>query len=96
MAKEIQNTLLRRECRRDGDAVYEYELTRSTSTRVASYRLPLYSITVRLTLDGKTTEASLNEVFADVGKATVLYEMLVKNLVTPIDLPYVMEDRITV
>jgi hypothetical protein len=96
MNKSINKRLLRQDVRTSDGATYEYELTVATSTRVASYKIPLYSVKVRLTLDGKVTEASLDDAFADVGKATVLYEMLVKNLVTPIDLPYVLEDRISV
>ena len=75
--------------------VYEYTLSSSRSSKVASFQLPLYSITVKMTRDGEISENSLDEIFADIGKASVFYEKLVKNLATPIDLPYILEDKIT-
>ena len=34
------------------------------------------------------------EIFADIGKAITFFDEIVDNLVTPIDLPYILEDRI--
>ena len=76
---------------------YTYTLSVSTSKRVASFRLPLYTIGVRMrSADGEVSEADTGAIFADVGKAVVFYERLVDNLATPIDLLYVLEDSITV
>ena len=85
-----------REAEADG-AKYYYELIMKKSKRVASYRLPLYSISVRMTdKDGKETDATLNDVFSDIGKAMVFFQKIVDNLVTPIDLPYIFEDQILI
>lgn len=74
---------------------YRYVLTASKSLKVASFNIPLYSISVFMTKDGACTENSLNEIFADIGKATIFFDTLVENLATPIDLPYILEDKIT-
>lgn len=76
---------------------YEYTLLVKESERVASFRLPLYFIRIKMiTSDGKVTRAQTGELFADPGKAVVFYEKLVDNLATPIDLAYIVEDAITV
>lgn len=86
---------IREERATDGKRSYLYRLTMRESTQVASFKLPLYSITVELTdVDGKVTEAKLNDAFSDVGKAIVFFNKLVKHLVTPIDLAYVFEDEL--
>ena len=74
---------------------YEYTLLSSKSSKVASFQLPLYSIRVKMIKDGESSENSLDEIFADIGKASIFYEKLVNNLATPIDLPYILEDKIT-
>lgn len=95
-AKTQTETVRVREAEADG-AHYHYELIMKKSKRVASYRLPLYSISVRMTdKDGKETKAELNDVFSDIGKAIVFFQKIVDNLVTPIDLPYIFEDQILV
>ena len=74
-------------------AHYKYTLLVKESDRVASFRLPLYSIRIEMrTADGRTTEAHTGEIFADLGKAVVFYERLVDNLATPINLAYILED----
>ena len=80
----------------EGGAEYRYSLFSSESDRVASYRIPLYSISVEMTdKNGETTYATVGEAFADVGKAIIFYDRLVKHLATPIDLPYILEDEIS-
>ncbi len=73
---------------------YEYTLLMRESSRVASFRIPLYSIRITLTdCDGSVTESELNDVFCDVGKALVFYDRLVDNLATPLNLHYLLEDE---
>ena len=61
----------------------------------ASSGIPQYSIKIELTHpDGRKTEASARDVFADVGKALVFFDRMVKNCATPIDLAYVIEDEL--
>ena len=74
--------------------IYRYILSSSKSKKVASFELPLYSVEVIMTKDGVVTRNSVNDVFADVGKALSFYEQISKNLCTPIDLTYVFEDKI--
>ena len=87
--------IVRCDRRTEEGILYEYTLLSSRSSKVASFQLPLYSIRVKMTKDGESTEKSLDEIFADIGKASVFYEKLVDNLATPIDLPYILEDKIT-
>ena len=94
--KRTNIEILRNDKVTDGGILYEYTLLSSESTRVASFKLPLYSVTVKMTMDGKTTEAGVHDVFADLGKATLFYEKIVKNLATPIDLTYILEDKISI
>ncbi len=87
-------TLLRKERRVLSETTYTYELFMRESRGVASYRLPLYSIRVGLTdEDGKFTEAEISDAFADAGRAVLFFEKLIKNLATPIDLIYVLDDE---
>jgi len=90
------DTKIRTESREDSGNVYKYELIMRESARVASYKLPLYSIRIEMNQpSGETTYAETKEVFADVGRAIVFFEKLVRNLATPIDLPYIIEDELT-
>ena len=95
MKNRICEKIIRHETRRDGSYTYDYILKEIQSERVPCYKLPLYSVEIRLTdAFGKRTEAETKELFADVGRATSFYEMLERNLATPIDLPYIVEDEL--
>lgn len=75
--------------------IYKYDLVMRESARVASFKLPLYSISVEMRRDGELISAAeTRELFADIGKAIAFYERMVKYLVTPIDLPYIVEDEL--
>ena len=93
-SNKTRETVIRTEKRELDGIIYTYTLTVNVSEGVASYRLPLYSIKARMD-DGEALcgEASVNDAFADVGKALVFFEKLVEYAVTPIDLPYVLEDE---
>ena len=86
--------IIREEMREDGGLIYQYRLVRTKSLKVASYQMPLYSIEVSLSGNGTSTQNSLCEVFSDLGKAIVFFDHIVENLATPIDLPYILEDKI--
>lgn len=87
-------TVIRRDERNDGTNKYTYELMMSENKRMASYKIPLYSINVDMTdKDGKTTSARIKEAFADAGKAILFYNKVVNNLATPIDMAYILEDE---
>ena len=91
-AKEI----VKEEYRHSKGFEYKYCLTVKKSSKVASYNLPLYSIKVEMTADGKHTEHELTDIFADAGKAITFFDEMVENLVTPLDLPFILEDKIMI
>ena len=87
-------TVIRRDVRYDGENHYEYELIAAESDGSVGMRLTLYSICTRMTdKDESVSEARINEAFADAGQAILFYDKVVRNLATPIDLRYVLEDE---
>ena len=93
---KIKTSIIRHDTLNRDGSQYSYELHVKESPRVASYRIPLYSISVRMTdPEGNTTEASLADVFSDQGKAVVFYDKLVRHLATPLNLHYILEDEIS-
>ncbi len=92
--EKMTETVIRNEVRVQRDILYKYELVLTESDRFSSYGIPLYSINVELThADGNITYAKSDKLFADLGAATDFFEKLVRNLATPIDLRYVIEDE---
>ena len=90
----ITDTVIKREVREADGALYQYSLIVSESNKVASYKLPLYSIEIEMTdRDSNVTNARTKEIFADVGKAISFYRRLSENLATPLNLPYIVEDE---
>ena len=85
-------TVLRREHVENDGLTYKYELQLKERIR-GNAPGAVYIISVEMTLDdGSTTYAETGEIFFDVGKAIAFFDRMVKNLATPIDLPYVVED----
>ena len=93
---DICKEIIKEETRYSDGFEYKYYLTSTKSRRVASYKLPLYSIRIEMTGGDKHTEHELKELFADAGKAITFFDELVKNLATPLDLPYILEDKIMI
>lgn len=94
--EKTTDTVIRCDARCEEGFSYKYELIMKEGEGVASWRIPLYSIKVHLTdRNGKCTSADIKDVFADLGKAIIFYERLVRNLATPIDLAYILEDEIS-
>ncbi len=92
---KIRESVLRVREVSDEDATYKYTLSMTESKRVASYRLPLYSIAIEMTLaSGERSEVVAKDVFADVGKAVVFYDRMVENRATPLNLHYIIEDEL--
>ena len=90
-----EESIIRSDSRSEGGFFYFYELIMKRSPNVSSYRIPLYSMRVRLiSEDGEESVAEIKDVFADVGKAVKFYEKLVRNFATPIDLAYILEDEV--
>ncbi len=92
--KQQPETIIKEQSRTVDGYEYTYRLTVSISEVTASYRLPLYSISAEMRdTDGKKSEATCADAFADIGKALVFFDMIVRYAVTPIDLAYVYEDE---
>ena len=90
----IKETVIKNEIRESDGARYIYSLLVSESNKVASYKLPLYSVGIEMTdADGNVTKARTKEIFADVGKALSFFRKLADNLATPLNLPYIIEDE---
>ena len=90
----ITDTVIKQEVRQTDGAVYQYSLIMSESNKVASYKLPLYSIEINMVdADGNVTNARTKDLFADVGKALSFFRKLCDNLATPLNLPYIIEDE---
>ena len=88
--------VIRREERTDDKNRYLYELTMRKGNTVACWRMPLYSIRVNMTdAFGNEGVADATDAFANEDKALDFFEKLVRNLATPIDLPYILEDEMT-
>ena len=97
MKKEkLRTTVIRANTVLSNGNEYRYSLYSRESARVASYRIPLYSISVEMTDEnGNETNATIGDVFSDVGKAIIFYDRIVRHLVTPLNLPYILEDEIS-
>ena len=86
----MKDTVIKKDVREADGATYTYSLVMSESNKVASYKLPLYSIEIEMTdSSGEITRA----LFADVGKAMSFFKKLSENLATPLNLPYIVEDE---
>lgn len=82
------------ECECDG-YFYTYRLLMSESEATSSFKIPLYSISVTMSGNGlDERHATTDKLFSDAGEAIDFFEKAVRNLVTPIDLPYVVEDEV--
>ena len=71
---------------------YNYELRSFESKSVASFGIVLYEICVKMKIKNKYTFYRTGGIFSDLDKALRFFEMLIKKLVTPYDLPYIIED----
>ena len=90
----IKEKVIRSEVREADGAKYCYTLLMSESNKVASFKIPLYSIKIEMTdADGNNTSARTCDLFADVGKALSFFKKLYENLATPLNLPYILEDE---
>ena len=94
--KDMVKDIIRTEIRQADGYEYRYYLSVTNSAKVASYNLPLYSVRVEMIGNEKHSEHELREIFADSGKAITFFEEIVENLVTPLDLHFILEDKIMI
>ena len=77
---------------------YKYSLIESTNLQISCYKIPLYSVRIEMLIH-ENESFSENEsvaLFSDLNKATDFYYKLVSNLATPMNLPYIIEDELSV
>lgn len=95
MGKSHSENIIAAEERQQAGFTYKYELILREGKRTDDWRLPLYSIKVSMTDKcGKRSEKTVSDIFTSKEKAEGFFDMLVRNLATPIDLGYVVEDLI--
>ena len=75
--------------------IYTYRLLLNDKLKYSSFGLPLYSIEVEMedVKCGGVTSARSGEIFSEEEKAVCFFDKLVRNLATPIDLAYIVEDE---
>ena len=96
MSNKIGNLVLRKEERQSDGYKYSYELLVREGNSTIDFRMPLYSIKVNMIdSEGRSREADARDVFSSKKKAMAFFEKIVRNLATPIDLPYIIEDEVT-
>lgn len=94
MGYKICDKLIKHEERVDEGNHYSYDLLMREGDNVADYRLPLYSIRVDMTdTHGYRREANARDIFSNSEKAIAFFDKIVRNLATPIDLAYILEDE---
>ena len=95
MKKSILNNVIVKEKRQEMGYSYTYELIRRQGERTVDYGLSLYSIKISMTNpDGQHSKREATDVFIDYKIALDFFNKLVRNLATPIDLGYVVEDEV--
>ncbi len=95
MKQNILSNVVSREERIADGICYTYELILREGMRTDDWRLPLYSIKISMTdAEGKESQREAIDVFTDEARASEFFERLVRNLATPIDLGYVIEDEV--
>ena len=91
----VKNKIVTKEERREDGFLYTYELILGEGKRIDDWRLPLYSVRISMTdSQGNGSQREARDVFADERRALEFFEKLVRNLATPIDLGYVVEDEV--
>ncbi len=95
MNQSLRSGVIIREDRKDDIFSYSYELILREGSGTADFRLPLYSVRVSMTDEnGSKSQREARDVFRDKEKAVGFFDMLVRNLATPIDLDYAVEDEV--
>lgn len=88
--------IMRRICE-EGGISYTYELIKREGARTDDWRLTLYSFRILMRdSDGNVSQRMARDVFTELERAEEFFDMLVKNLATPIDLSYVIEDEVRI
>ena len=95
MNKAQYPEIIRTEVREKDGYEYKYNLLLSRGMCIASFGIPLYSVSVEMkeSEDGRKSKSDTQNLFSDLSKATDFFNKIVDNLATPIDLSYIVEDE---
>lgn len=90
------DNVIRREQKFDKGSSYLYELVMSHGDATANWQTPLYSVRIYM-IDpmGNNREADARDIFSNLEDAEIFFDKVVRNLATPIDLAYILEDEFT-
>ena len=95
MKRGLCERIVVKEERCHDDYLYTYELILREGKQTADWRLPLYSVKVSMTdPEGRSSQKEVKDVFINHDRAMEFFDKLVRNLATPIDLGYVVEDEV--
>lgn len=95
MSHKICDKLIRKEEMQDGENIYSYELFERQGRSVYNFGLSLYSISISMTdKNGRASRARASDLFSKLNDANAFFDKMVRNLATPIDLQYVIEDEL--
>ena len=95
--KELtSDIIIRKEDITQDENRYIYTMTAKDNDIVPSLGIMLYSIRIEMTDEfGITTSAEICDIFSNKAKADAFFEKLVRNLATPMNLIYVLEDEMS-
>lgn len=95
MKQNICDTVIRREIREAEGFRYTYELILREGDKTADWGLTLYSVKISMVDEkGETSEREARDLFTSQDQALEFYNKLVRNLATPLNLGYVVEDEL--
>ena len=97
MSNKVCDRVIRKEERSDAGYLYSYELVERRGDTTADFGVHLYSIKVKMTdSNGRSRKSEARDIFSSKEKAIIFFDKIIRNLATPIDLKYIVEDEMTV
>ena len=88
------DNVIRREQKFDKGSSYLYELVMRHGDATANWQTPLYSVRIYMVDPfGNNRQADARDIFSDKDDAEAFFDKIVRNLATPIDLAYILEDE---
>ncbi len=95
MNQKLCDRVIRTERRSEDGCDYTYELILREGGLTHDWRLPLFSVRISMKdCDGRFSEREARDLFTNREKAIEFFEKMVRNLATPINLGYVVEDEL--
>lgn len=92
----ICDKVIRKEQKFDKGSSYLYELVVRRGDSIANWQVPLYSVRINMVdPNGNNRQADAMDIFSDKTEAEEFFDTIVRNLATPIDLAYILEDEMT-